>query len=670
MPDPRFPILQRLVGRVLLLGVLPALTIVSIVVVATIVRAGELIDRDARTAATTAAAIVAGELSTSDAGVEAAAMGLALAVGCIESDGAGPQPSPALAESVERLLRATLDATPDARAAAIAVGTIRLELRRDATAPGGFRLGPLDQMIDADLARELRAASAGSERRGRPLTRLAARPNAPETAAVLTALPVVDAPIGRGFVLIERSPHALVARLEATALRHSATVTLALGEDHLVHAARSAEREPGARGATTIMPLAGSPLERLLLTHIDAPGEVRCERTANGFVAVARVRSDGWAIAAEPTAGDFGRELQATLLANSGAAIVGVLAVAAVMVVLARGVGRRLDTALAAARRIADGDLQETCPEVDAPDESGALIGALGAMTDNLNRIVGQVRHASIRINSTATELAASSVRLESTASGFGASATEVAAATRAISTTGEDLLHTMQAVADSAAGAAEKAQESREGLHSMQQSVHRLDAAADSVATRLSTINEKAQAINAIVGTITKVAEETNLLSVNAAIEAEKAGEFGLGFLIVAREIRRLADQTASATLDIERMIRQMQSAVSAGVGEMDRFGESLRAVLDDVDRVGQRVQGIIAHVEDDTIRFVQVTEGMRSQTVGARQIDEAMRALSSGARQTIESAGEFGAASGELQGAIQSLKSAIGLMRLREGS
>ncbi len=656
MQDQRLPILQRLAGRVLLFGVLPACAIVTAVVIATLARASQLVERDARRVVTSAAAVVSGELSASDARAEAAAAGLAVTVHGLASE---LEPS-GLSAAAERVLAATLKATPDARAVAIAWGPLRIEARRDAAVPGGIRIGSVAETTQREITRLQRRADEAADRGTGPVTRLTGGTG----AAILTAAPVATETLGPGLVLVERSPEALLAQLAATAQRSGAAVRLALN-GHEVLAGSVAEGQPSA-----VVPIESAPSERLFLTHTGAPGAVVCEQVNGAFVAVARVGGEGWTVATESTADDFSAALRATLVTNSAAAILGVLAVSAVMLVLARGVGRRLDEALAAARRIAEGDLHARAPAVEAPDESGALITALGAMTDNLNRIVGQVQHASIRINSTATQLAASSVRLESNASGFGASATEVAAATREISTTGEELLHTMQAVADSAAGAAEKAQESRQGLQSMQQSVHRLDAAADSVATRLSTINEKAQAINAIVGTITKVAEETNLLSVNAAIEAEKAGEFGLGFLIVAREIRRLADQTASATLDIERMIRQMQGAVSAGVEEMDRFGDSLRAVLDDVDRVGERVQGIIAHVEDDTIRFVQVTEGMRSQTVGARQIDEAMRALAAGARQTIESASEFGAASGELQGAIGSLKSAVGLMRLREGS
>ena len=82
-------------------------------------------------------------------------------------------------------------------------------------------------------------------------------------------------------------------------------------------------------------------------------------------------------------------------------------------------------------------------------------------------------------------------------------------------------------------------------------------------------------------------MADQTNLLSINAAIEAEKAGEYGLGFLVVAREIRRLADQTAVATLDIERMVKEMQSSVAAGVMEMDKFSDQVRHGVQEVGNI-----------------------------------------------------------------------------------
>ena len=99
------------------------------------------------------------------------------------------------------------------------------------------------------------------------------------------------------------------------------------------------------------------------------------------------------------------------------------------------------------------------------------------------------------------------------------------------------------------------------------------------SISSKLAATREKADSITQVVTTITKVADQTNLLSTNAAGEAEKAGEHGRGFLVVAREIRRLADQTAVATLDTESRVRLTQGAESAGTLQTDQSGEEVRS-------------------------------------------------------------------------------------------
>src|SRR4029077_12542563 len=144
---------------------------------------------------------------------------------------------------------------------------------------------------------------------------------------------------------------------------------------------------------------------------------------------------------------------------------------------------------------------------------------------------------------------------------------------------------------------------------------------------------------INLVVSTITKVADQTNLLSINAAIEAEKAGEYGRGFLVVAREIRRLADQTAVATLDIESMVRHMQDAVSAGVMQMDKFSGEVRQGLGRIQEIHGQTGQIIAEVQSLTALFEAVNEGMHQQSIGAQQISEAMSQMTESSRQTASS-------------------------------
>jgi methyl-accepting chemotaxis protein WspA len=127
--------------------------------------------------------------------------------------------------------------------------------------------------------------------------------------------------------------------------------------------------------------------------------------------------------------------------------------------------------------------------------------------------------------------------------------------------------------------------------------------------------------------------------LSLNAAIEAEKAGEYGRGFGVVASEIRRLADQTAVATYDIEQMVKEIESAVSAGVMGMDKFSEEVRRGMQEVQQVGGQLGQIIHQVQALAPRFETVNEGMQAQAVGAEQISDALVQLTEAAQQTVES-------------------------------
>ena len=254
-----------------------------------------------------------------------------------------------------------------------------------------------------------------------------------------------------------------------------------------------------------------------------------------------------------------------------------------------------------------------------------------------------RVRGVALGITGTATELGGASHHQQEVAQGLGASSAQIAAAVRQITATGAELLRGMEQLSQAASDTARLAGEGREGLMAMGSTMEGLNAATAGVAERLAAINEKAGSINAIVDTIVKVADQTNLLSVNAAIEAEKAGESGRGFLVVAREIRRLADQTASATLDIETTVRQMQGAVSGGVMEMDRFSEQVRRGVQNVREVGERLTEVIDRVGSVEGRFGEVTEGMQSQVQGADQIRQSMDALAQNAARAREATGEF---------------------------
>jgi methyl-accepting chemotaxis protein WspA len=345
------------------------------------------------------------------------------------------------------------------------------------------------------------------------------------------------------------------------------------------------------------------------------------------------------------------------------------LVIAAAGVLLMRSVLRSIRRVKDRMRQMAEGDADLTARlAASSNDEVGELARWVNAFLDKIAALVRTVKKSSIQLRATATQMAATSRSQESTVAAFGASTTEVAAATKEISATGSELSATMSAVDRVAKDSAAVATEGRDALGGMRETMGSLSQSSGQISQRLSAINEKARDITGVVTTITKVADQTNLLSVNAAIEAEKAGEYGRGFLVVAREIRRLSDQTASATLDIERTVHQMQSAVSAGVMEMDKFSEQVRRSVAEVEAVGDRLDRIIGQVHAMTGRFAEVHEGMRAQAQGAQQINDAMGTLADHVVQTRQSLGEFTSAADEMKDAAESLKQELARFKMED--
>lgn len=343
-----------------------------------------------------------------------------------------------------------------------------------------------------------------------------------------------------------------------------------------------------------------------------------------------------------------------------GLSLATILGVTLAAFVVARTISTPIRVAVRIARQVAAGDLRGTVAPV-TDDETGALLTAIQTMTNDLRGLIGRIQRSSVALISTSTAMQATSAEQQQVIADYGASTTEAVAAVKQISVTSQELVRTMTEVNDMASHTGDMAAEGRINLTSMDATMRQLAESTTSFSAKLAVISERAAHINLAVTTITKVADQTNLLSINAAIEAEKAGEYGLGFLVVAREIRRLADQTAVASLDIERMVKEMQNAVSAGVMEMDKFADQVRGGVSEIGEISARLGDIISAVQGITGRFSQVTEGMRAQSQGAEQIREAMMRLAEGAARTAESLDDFNRATLHLREAVGDLKEEV---------
>ncbi|MGH8440809.1 MAG: methyl-accepting chemotaxis protein [Pseudomonas sp.] len=340
--------------------------------------------------------------------------------------------------------------------------------------------------------------------------------------------------------------------------------------------------------------------------------------------------------------------------------ILAIIAAAICGLLLMRAITAPMQRIVHALDKLRSGDLSVRMT-LDRKDEFGAVEIGFNEMMGELTNLVSQAQRSSVQVTTSVTEIAATSKQQQATATETAATTTEIGATSREIAATSRDLVRTMTEVTSAADQASILAGSGQQGLARMEETMHQVMGAADLVNNKLAILNEKAGNINQVVVTIVKVADQTNLLSLNAAIEAEKAGEYGRGFAVVATEVRRLADQTAVATYDIEQMVREIQSAVSAGVMGMDKFSEEVRRGMFEVQQVGEQLSQIIQQVQALAPRVLMVNEGMQAQATGAEQINHALAQLGDASSQTVESLRQASFAIDELSQVASGLRGGV---------
>lgn len=330
-----------------------------------------------------------------------------------------------------------------------------------------------------------------------------------------------------------------------------------------------------------------------------------------------------------------------------------------------RRIAQSLGIAVGVAETISAGNLTANIA-ANSNDEIGKLLVSFKTMNHSLNTSIERVQKSGFQITISALEIAASGKQLEATVTKEAASIIEVESTTKEIAATSRHLRQTIEEITSAFQNTAMAAGGGKRNLSELGETMRQLVTATTSISSKLSDISEQANNINRIITTITKVADRTNLLSLNAAIEAEKAGKYGNGFAVVAREIRRLADQSGVATLDIEKMVKEMQAAVSSGVTEMDNFTLEVSQSVEDVESVSWQLTEIIEQVQSITPRFEVVNQGMEAQSEGAQQISEVMLHLSQSSSQTAEALREINGAISELNNAAQGLHHEISRFKI----
>jgi methyl-accepting chemotaxis protein len=341
----------------------------------------------------------------------------------------------------------------------------------------------------------------------------------------------------------------------------------------------------------------------------------------------------------------------------------GVLAVSLLGVfALGRMIADPLQQLLGVAQRVSRGDLTVTVPATARADEVGVLTQAFGAMLENFRAMHRELQEGVNVLATSASEIFTATAQIA-------ASATETATAVSQTTSTAEEVKQTAQLsaqkaghVADVAQKAAQSAQTGRKAIEETIGGMHHVREQMELIAETVVRLSEQSQAIGEIIASVNDLAEQSNLLAVNASIEAAKAGEHGRGFAVVAQEIRNLATQSKESTAQVRNILNDIQRATSATVMAAEQGSKAVEAGVKQVNQSGDAIRTLAESIVTAAQAATQITASSQEQLIGIDQVTLAIQNILQASRQNATGTQQAEAGAKNLNQLGQNLKLMVG--------
>ena len=311
-----------------------------------------------------------------------------------------------------------------------------------------------------------------------------------------------------------------------------------------------------------------------------------------------------------------------------------------------------------AAEQIAAGDLRST---VKPQSPNDVLGNAFARMAEDLRgQIRGLIEGANV-LGSAAGEIVASTTQLASSASESAAAVSETTTTVEEVRQTAQVASQKAKYVSESAQKAAQISQSGRKSTEDVVAGINRIRQQMEAIAASMVRLSEQSQAIGQIMASVEDLAAQSNLLAVNAAIEAAKAGEHGKGFGVVAQEVKSLAEQSRQATNQVRTILSDIQKATAAAVMATEQGTKAVEAGSRQTEVAGEAIQALAGSVTEAAQAATQIAASSQQQLVGVDQVASAMESIKQASAQNVASAQQLENAARNLNELGQRLKQMV---------
>ena len=289
------------------------------------------------------------------------------------------------------------------------------------------------------------------------------------------------------------------------------------------------------------------------------------------------------------------------------------------------------------AGRIASGDLTVTIPSNTRIDEVGILSRTFGTMIDNLRRSTAELSEGVNVLAASASEILASTTQVASSAVETGTAISETTSTVEEVKQTAQVSSQKAKYVSDTAQKASQVAVAGRNSVDASIEGMKKIQTQMESIAESVVRLSEQSQAIGEIIASVNDLAEQSNLLAVNAAIEAAKAGEQGKGFSVVAQEVKSLAEQSKEATGQVRTILNDIQKATTAAVLATEQGSKAVENGMKQSTEAGESIRVLAESIAEAAQAAAQIAASSQQQLIGTDQVAMAMENIKQASTQNM---------------------------------